>query len=243
MSLEEDKEAELRELKKQEKKISKMNEDVQVAVASAMSMGHSFKIVNKAVNYGHTELEMILGHIEERKERQKQKLADKNRNTVSVCLFKLAKSDDFQFYTKDSSGKANFTQNSKGHLVIQSSDKLDEIKRCFIKPESKWFRRMKSLSQDVTIMATIGSSKKASTFGFYIGNFELKIIHGKLNIENTLVTSIDHSKFSFKLVVKWTGEISISDEDGRAFSRSYTSEGVFDGLKIGKIGVYLESAD
>lgn len=127
--------------------------------------------------------------------------------------------------------------------MITSSDKLDEIKRCYFKPESKWLRPMKSLSQDITILATIGTSQKSATFGFYIGNFELKINHGKLNIENQLITSIDHARFSFKLVVKWTGEISVSDEDGRAFSRSYTSEGVFDGLKIAKMGVFVESSD
>ena len=68
--------------------------------------------------------------------------------------------------------------------MITSSDKLDEIKRCYFKPESKWLRPMKSLSQDITILATIGTSQKSATFGFYIGNFELKINHGKLNIEN-----------------------------------------------------------
>ena len=57
------------------------------------------------------------------------------------------------------------------------------------------------------------------------------------------MTSIDHTKFSIKIVVKWNGEIAVSDEDGRAFSRTYQSEGIYDGLKIAKLGVFLESSD
>ena len=43
------------------------------------------------------------------------------------------------------------------------------------------------------------------------------------------------------MFVKFTGEISISDEDGKLFSKSLNCEGVYDGLKLGKIGVFLDS--
>lgn len=43
--------------------------------------------------------------------------------------------------------------------------------------------------------------------------------------------------------VKFTGEITISDEDGKLFDKSLTCEGVYDGLKLGKIGVFLEACD
>jgi len=84
---------------------------------------------------------------------------------------------------------------------------------------------------------------KESTFGFYVGPFSFKVINGNINIGNEHLAEVNHTTLSIKMSVKFTGEITISDEDGKLFDKSLTCEGVYDGLKLGKIGVFLEACD
>jgi hypothetical protein len=72
-----------------------------------------------------------------------------------------------------------------------------------------------------------------AAFGFFMGGFEFKVIKGKLNVENSIVSAVNTSAFSFKMLIKYSGEITISDETGRGFSRTVFCEDVFDGLNLG----------
>jgi hypothetical protein len=69
------------------------------------------------------------------------------------------------------------------------------------------------------------------------------VINGNLNIENSVVSSVNVGAFSFKMSVKYTGEITISDEESKEFSQTIFYEDAFNGLELGDFGVFVEGSD
>ena len=232
-----------RKLKEQSKSFEEMDENLQMVMEAALAMGHEFKVVYAAIQAGNHDLDSVVEYISQQIEAQKKVQLETRATSRSFCLFRLAKVDEFVYGVEDSSVRGSYNQNEKGHLVMTLHDELDETKSIYFQTPSKMYKPASHLCPEITIFATIGSSIKSSNFGFYVGPFSLKVIDGNLYIENEQVAQVDHITLGLRMLVKFTGEISISDEDGKLFNKSLTCEGVYDGLKLGKIGVFLDSCD
>ena len=230
-------------IKEQSLILENMDEELQVVMSIALSMGHGFKSVCAAIQAGNHDLDSIVNYINEQIEAQKIQQLETRSTSRSFCLFRLSKDDRFNFGVQDSTLLGSYLQNEKGHLVMTLHEELDETKSIYFQTPSKMYKPASHLCADITIFATIGSTVKECIFGFQAGNFSLKVIDGHLYIDDEKIAQVNHTSFGIKMFVKFTGEISICDEDGKLFNKSLTREGVYDGLKLGKIGVFLESCD
>lgn len=227
--------------------ISAMNEDQQILVVSLKSMGHSFRLIQQAMQNGLHDIQAIVQWINDKKE-QEERRQQENQLSGAKCVYKLKKCEaDGEIITKDNSGTVNFEETEAGHLIITAPGLIDEKKYITKSFDRGIYRRFTEFVPELTFLVTIGLCRfeDEGTFGLFLGDMEIMIEcyedYANFHMAGEIFATIEKTQnFSFRIFAQYNGNVSITlDREGEIPVQNVFEPSVYDGVTIGNIGVSL----
>lgn len=215
-------------------KLSQMNEESQIVATELISLDIPIGKIIKCFDLGIKDLDGVLGYNEPVVEEK-----------PAEFLYQLSTLQSMRI--KDVTGTAEIYQNSMSHLVIKNRVLDNTHKEVAGGFEKGIFHNIKEIPEVITIVAALEGKPNSEgnlTFGLMIGDLKIEV-NNKCGIPIMENTGSDYpidKVLVLRIFAMATGDVNITNETiGEQFKM--TSATVYNGLKIGDFGVFLEEGD
>jgi hypothetical protein len=166
--------------------------------------------------------------------------------TVAKSLFRLKKTDDAEFHTLDASFTAAISQLDSGAIIVK--DFLNQERKASLRKfNAADLRTFQSFIHEVTILASASLVAPCTegVLGLLLGDVEIKIevSEGTAVVkvgDTVLKTAPAENNYSFRIFAKWDGSVTVQDYNSDTTQTSLHSQSLYDGAKLGNIGVFLD---
>lgn len=214
-------------------KLAQMKEEDQILASELLSLDIPVLRIVKCFEMGLKEVDKILDYKEPVKEQK-----------TTTILFSLI---SMNFEVKDTAGNAEIFQNKQGHFVISNSIYSPLRKEILAPINSSIYHDLESFSSTITFLAALEGIPHGDqlNYGLKIGNLELSIslapgfsclmINGDISGEVNLSSPIE-----LKIIAKSSGDLIVSHGSS---NHEIFDNSVFNGLKTGKFGLFLDEGD